>query len=119
MHRTIIILAAIVLFVTLSSLATAQQVYRLPDLKSFKHLTTRSSDHAPDIPGAETTMDFYNAPSGEIYTIYSYRGRNVAFSVHSNSDIQKTYRIFMDMNGVGNFQEINRGAQWRLPAWVK
>jgi uncharacterized protein Usg len=119
MQRTIIILAAIILFVILSSLATAQQFYRLPDLRSFKHLTTRSSDHAPDIPGAETTMDFYTAPSGEIYTVYSYRGRNVAFSVHSNSDIQKTYRIFMDMRGDGNFQEINRGAQWHLPAWVK
>ena len=119
MHRTIIILTAIVLFVTLSSLATAQQVYRLPDLRSCKHLATRSSDHAPDIPGAETSMDFYTAPSGEVYTIYSYKGRNVAFSAHSNSDIQKTYRIFMDMNGDGNFQEINRGAQWYLPAWVK
>jgi hypothetical protein len=119
MYRTVIILAAIILFLTLGSLATAQQVYRLPDLKSFKHLTTNSSDHAPDIPGKETTMDYYTAPSGEVYTVYSYRGRNVAFSVHSNSDAQKTRRVFMDMRGDGNFQEINPGAQWYLPGWAR
>jgi uncharacterized protein Usg len=119
MRRSIMVAAVIILCVALSSLATAQQFYRLPDLKSFKPLTTSSSDHAPDIPGKETTMDFYTAPSGEIYTVYSYKGRNVAFSVHSNSDIQKTYRIFMDMRGDGNFQEINRGAQWYLPAWAR
>jgi hypothetical protein len=119
MHRTTIILAAIILFVTLSSLATAQQFYRLPDLRSFKHLTTGSSDHAPDIPGKETTMDYYTAPSGEVYTVYSYRGKNVAFSVHSNSDPEKSRRIFMDLRGDGNFQEINPRVQWYLPAWAK
>ncbi len=99
--------------------ADAQQSYRLPDLRSLKHLTTGSSDHAVDIPGKETTMDFYSAPSGEIYTVYSYRGKIVAFSTHLNADIQKTYRIFMDQTGNGSFQEINRGVPWSLPAWAR
>jgi hypothetical protein len=97
----------------------AQQGYRLPDLKSMKHLTTSSSDHAPDIPGKETTMDFYSAPSGEIITVYSYRGKNVGFSTHSNSDFQNTYRVFMDLTGQGIFQEIDRSAPWQLPTWVR
>ncbi|MBI5248865.1 MAG: hypothetical protein HY912_05170 [Desulfomonile tiedjei] len=96
-----------------------QQGYRLPDLKSMKHLTTSSSDHASDIPGKETTMDFYSAPSGEIFTVYSYRGKTVAFSTHSNSDIQNTLRVFMDLTGQGIFQEINRSVPWQLPAWVR
>ncbi len=119
MRRSILILTIIILCSILSPFATAQQFYRLPDLKTFKHLTTGSSDHAPDIPGKETMMDYYTAPSGEVYTVYSYRGRNVAFSVHSNSDPQKTRRVFMDMRGDGNFQEINPGVQWYLPAWAK
>jgi len=119
MRRSIILSVTLVLSFTLPSLIEAQQLYRLPDLKSFRHITTGSSNHAPDIPGKQTMMDFYAAPSGEIYTVYSYKGRKVAFSVHSNSDIQKTYRIFTDMKGDGNFQEINRGVQWYLPAWAK
>ncbi len=119
MRRSMVILIGIITCSLLISQVSAQQVYRLPDLRSFKHLTTGSSDHAPDIPGKETTMDYYTAPTGEIYTVYSYRGRNVAFSVHSNSDAQKSRRIFMDMRGDGNFQEINPGLQWYLPAWAK
>ncbi|HMK36243.1 MAG TPA: hypothetical protein VK463_14310 [Desulfomonilaceae bacterium] len=96
----------------------AQPAYRLPDVKSMKHLTTSSSDHAPDIPGKETTMNFYSASDGTIFTIYSYRGRNVAFSTHSNSDVEKSYRVFMDTTGNGFFQEIGRGP-WQLPAWAR
>ena len=54
MRRSTVILVVIIVCSLLGSLASAQQVYRLPDLKSFKHLTTSSSDHAPDIPGKET-----------------------------------------------------------------
>lgn len=96
-----------------------QQGYRLPDLNTLKHLTTSTSDHAADIPGKETTMDFYAAPSGEMITIYSYRGKRVAFSSHMNNDIQGTYRLFMDLTGQGVFQEVNRSAQWQLPAWAR
>jgi uncharacterized protein Usg len=96
----------------------AQQLYHLPNVKALKHLTTSSSDHAPDIPGKETTMEFYSAPDGTIITVYSYRGRNVAFSTHNNSDVQGSYRIYMDTTGNGLFQEINKGA-WQLPAWVR
>ncbi len=98
--------------------AAAQQVYQLPDLKTLKHLTTATSDHAADIPGKETTMNFYSAPDGTIVTIYSYRGRNVAFSTHTNSDVQGSYRLFMDMVGNGLFQETNKGP-WQLPAWTR
>ena len=110
--------AAIIVF-ALSLPADAQQFYRLPDLRSLKHLTTGSSDHAADIPGKETTMDFYSASGGEIYTVYSYKGKIVAFGVHLNTDIQKTYRLFMDHTGNGSFQEINRGVPWSLPAWAR
>lgn len=97
----------------------AQQKYVLPDVRSLKHLTTSQSDHAADIPGKETTMDFYSAPNGQLITIYSFRARNVVFSTHSNSDIQNTYRIFMDLTGDGLFQEIDKSVQWQLPAWVR
>jgi len=110
------------LLITLSILplfSEAQQKFRLPDVRSMKHLTTKNSDHAPDIPGNETVMDYYSAPNGQMITVYSFRGRNVAFSTHSNSDVQNTYRIFMDLTGEGFFQEINRGMQWQLPQWVK
>ena len=82
-------------------------------------MTTGTSNHAPDIPGKQTTMDFYSGPGGEMITVYSYNGKRVAFSTHNNSDMQNTYRIFMDLTGDGWFQEINRGAQWQLPAWVR
>ncbi len=118
-----ILLPVIALMVVIEAWATIagaqQQGYRLPDLKSMKHLTTSSSDHAPDIPGKETTMDFYSAAGGEIVTVYSYRGKTVAFSTHSNSDPQNTMRVFVDMAGQGVFQEINRATQWQLPPWVR
>ncbi len=115
---SVLSVSAILLF-GLCLRADAQQSYRLPDLRSLKHLTTGNSDHAADIPGKETTMDFYSAPGGEIYTVYSYKGRTVAFSIHLNTDIQNTYRIFMDQTGNGSFQEINRGVPWSLPAWAR
>lgn len=98
--------------------SAAQQLYQLPNVKDLKHLTTSSSDHAPEIPGKETTMDFYSAADGSIITVYSYRGRNIAFSTHHNRDIQGSYRIFMDTAGNGLFQEINKGP-WQLPAWAR
>ena len=112
---------AFVLCLIISSplFARAQQKYILPDIRSLKHLTTSKSDHAPDIPGKETTMNFYSAPNGQLISIYSYKGRNVAFSTHSNSDFQNTYRIFMDLTGEGLFQEINKSHPWQLPVWVR
>jgi hypothetical protein len=113
------VIVALLTWFLLPSVSMAQQKYRPPDVRTMKHLTTKNSDHAPDIPGNETVMDYYSAPSGDMVTIYSYRGRTVAFSTHNNSDIQKTYRMFMDLTGEGLFQEIQRGIQWQLPAWVK
>jgi uncharacterized protein Usg len=98
--------------------ATAQQLYRLPDIRSMKRLTTSRSDHAPDIPGKETMMDFYSTTDGTIVTIYTFNGRTVAFSTHKNSDIQGTYRAFLDTTGNGLFQNIGK-QQWQLPAWVR
>ncbi len=99
--------------------AYAQQLYRMPDVKTMKHLTSKASDHAQDIPGNETSMDFYSAPDGTIFTVYSFRGRTVVFSTHSNSDVQNTYKVYMDMMGNGMFQEINRSVQWQLPPWSR
>jgi hypothetical protein len=109
----------LIIFSVVPVSSAAQQLYRVPNVSSMKHMTTRSSDRAPEIPGKETSMDYYSTPDGQIVTIYSYRGRNVAFSVHSNSDVKKTYRLFMDLNGKGLFQQVNRGAQWRLPRWAR
>lgn len=109
----------IIIFSVMPVSSAAQQLYKVPNVRSMKHVTTRSSDRAPDIPGKETSMDYYSAPDGQIVTVYSYRGRNVAFSLHSNRDVQKTYRLFMDTNGKGLFQEVSRGAQWRLPRWAR
>jgi len=111
--------ALILVFLTLPLFAEAQQKYRPPDVKAMKHITTKNSDHAPDIPGNETTMDYYSSPNGDVVTIYSYRARTVAFSTHSSKDIQGSYRIFMDLTGEGFFQEINRGVPWQLPAWAR
>ncbi len=97
----------------------AQQKYQLPDVRNLKHITTSQSDHASDIPGKETTMDFYSAPNGQVITIYTYRNRPVAFSTHSNNDVQNTYRLFMDLTGEGLFQEVDRSRPWQLPAWVR
>ena len=122
MRRFCVIVLGVIAFLSLPTLSSAQQApqkYRLPDLRSLKHLTTSRSNHTPDIPGKETTMDFYSAPNGDMITVYSYNGRSVAFSTHNNSDMQKTYRIFMDLTGDGWFQEINKGVQWQLPAWAR
>lgn len=98
--------------------AYSQQAVKLPDLSNMKHITTRDSDHATDIPGKETAMDFYSGGDGLVYTVYTYRGHTVAFSAHSNSDPQKTYRVYMDMNGDGIFQPI-AGGPWQIPAWAR
>jgi hypothetical protein len=124
MERTIRKMGKIFLWVGTIILASAmstaaQQVFGLPDLSTLKHITSRPSEHAKDIPGPETTMDYYSDPSGQIVTIYTFRGRKVAFSIHSNSDIQNSYRVFMDMAGKGAFQEINRGVHWEIPSWAR
>ena len=113
--------AILVTSIILSSdlLTLAQQSYRMPDIRSLKHLTTRKSDRAPDIPGKETTLDYYSAPSGQIITVYSFHGRDVAFTTHDNNDMQGSYRLFIDMNGNGLFQEVNRAATWTIPAWAR
>lgn len=117
MHR--FFLVALVLIFALPFASDAQQTFRLPDVNSLKHLTTKMSDHAADIPGDETTINYYSAPNGEIVSIYSFRGRNVAFSAHSNSDVQNTYKFFMDVKGDGLFQQTNVPPDWQLPAWVR
>jgi hypothetical protein len=98
---------------------SAQQRYTMPDVSNLKSLTTQMTDRAPDIPGKETTMTFYSGTNGDIITIYSFRGRNVGFSTHNNSDIQKTYRLFVDFTGERLFQEIPPGSSWTLPAWAR
>ena len=119
MVRLLAVASTLVVFLMMPLLTQAQQKYRLPDVRSMKHITTKQSDHAPDIPGKETTMEYYSSPNGDVVTVYSYRGRTVAFSTHSNKDVQGSYRVFMDLTGEGFFQEINRGVQWQLPQWVK
>lgn len=99
--------------------AAGQQVFRAPDVKSLKHLTTKHSDHARDIPGDETTMDYYIGQNSEIITIYSYRGRTVAFSAHSAGGDPQSYRLYMDLRGDGIFQQANVGPDWQLPAWAR
>lgn len=119
MARIWIAIAVTSIIIFSDLLALAQQAYRLPDVRSLKHLTTRQSDRAPDIPGKETTIDYYSAPSGQIISVYSYQGRDVAFTTHSNSDMQGTYRLFINMNGDGLFQEVNRATQWQIPPWAR
>ncbi|MCA1960285.1 MAG: hypothetical protein LDL33_05780 [Desulfomonile sp.] len=99
--------------------AVGQQVFRAPDVKSMKHLTTKRSDHARDIPGEETTMDYYIGQNGEIITMYSFRGRTVAFSAHSNTGDQQGYRLYMDLKGDGLFQQVNVGPDWQIPQWAR
>jgi hypothetical protein len=123
MHRfgvTALSIAALLmaLLFTAPHPASAQQFYRVPDKKALKHLTTKQSSQARGAPGEKTTLDYYEAPNGQLITIHSFRGRNVAFSVHSNKSAQGSYRIFLDMNGDGNFQEVNN-AGWQIPAWAK
>lgn len=99
-------------------LGAAQQLYRLPDKNSLKHLTTKQVSRPPDVPGKQITLDYYSAPNGDVVSIYSMRGKYFAFSTHSNSDPQHTYRLYMDMNGSGTFQQVN-AANWQVPAWAK
>lgn len=117
MHRFGVTALLIASLVIAPGWAMAQQFYRLPDKKALKHITTKQSGQARGAAGEKPTMDYYEAPNGQVITIHSFRGRNIAFSVHSNKDIQGTYRVFLDMNGDGNFQETNRN--WQIPAWAK
>jgi hypothetical protein len=114
----ILLVFTLAVFLAVPSMTWSQQAYRLPNLSSLKHITTRDSEHAKDVPGKETTMDFYSDNKGQVYTVYTYRGRTVAFSTHSNSDPEKTYRVFMDLDGNRLFQRINTG-QWQIPAWAR
>lgn len=97
----------------------AQQNFTLPDVSKLKLLTTQWSNHASDIPGKQTRMDFYSTPEGQIITVYSYKGRSIAFSVHSNSDVQKSYRLFIDPTGNHLFQETNPAVHWEIPNWAR
>lgn len=119
MGRFMVVSLVISFLFSWAEFSPAQQKYLLPDVRSMKQLTTSKSDHAVDIPGKETVMDFYSAPNGQLITVYSYKGRSVAFSTHSNSDIQNTYRIFMDLTGDGLFTEVNKSVSWQLPGWAR
>ncbi len=109
----------ILVLVAVPLMAAAQQLFRLPDKSTLKHLTTKQVNHAPDIQEKQITLDYYSAPNGDVISIYSLRGKYFAFSTHSNSDPQHTYRMFMDMNGSGTFQQINASVHWQVPAWAK
>jgi len=119
MRRLVIIALVGVLLVCVPVLSEAQVKYQLPDVRNLKHLTSKTTDRAPDIAGNETTVDYYSAPNGQIISTYSYRGRCYAFSTHSNNDVQNTYRIFVDQKGDGLFLEINRSAPWQIPPWIR
>lgn len=118
MSRLLLSCIATLILLGFSVVSEAQQMYRLPDRKALKHVTTKQSTRVVDSKGAKATMDYYSAPNGQIITIYSLHGRNFAFSTHSNSDVQGSYRLFMDMTGDGNFQE-TRGGNWQVPPWVR
>jgi hypothetical protein len=108
------LLAVLILAFSLSC-ADAQQLYRMPDLKSLKSLTSKAFTRGSD----NTTIDYFSGADGTIITVHSFRGRYIAFSTHSNNDIQGSYRIFLDTAGNGMFQEIDRGIQWTVPPWAK
>ncbi len=114
-----ILFFAILFAVSSPSLIESQQAFRIPDVRSMKHITTKATEHCAQIPGKETTADFYAGPDGLVVTIYSFRGRNVVFSTHNNSDPQKTYRVYMDFLGDGMFREIDRSQPWELPPWSR
>jgi hypothetical protein len=113
------VFAGAVVFFSGLPIYSQQGGYRLPDTRSLKHLTTKQTEHARDIPGKETTTDYYSSPNGTVVTVYTYMGKPVAFSTHSNTDYQGTYRLFMDLAGTGTFQAISRTPAWELPAWVR
>jgi hypothetical protein len=100
-------------------LSVAQQLFRLPDKNMLKHLTTKQVSRPPEIPGKQITLDYYSAPNGDVVSIYSLRGKYFAFSTHSNSDPQRTYRLYMDMSGNGTFQQVDASGNWQVPAWAK
>jgi hypothetical protein len=118
MPRSSILIAIISLYLW-PQIVWGGQFFRPPNPSSMKHLTTKQTDRAPDIPGDETTLDYYQAPGGEIVTIYSYRGKKIAYSVHRNDDVQNTYRLFLDQKGSGLFEEGQRGIQWTIPGWAR
>ena len=118
MSRLLLSCVAALVLLGFSAVSVAQQMYRLPDRGALKHVTTKQSNRVLDSRGAKATMDYYSAPNGQIITIYSLHGRNFAFSTHSNSDAQRSYRIFVDMTGDGSFQEVT-GASWQVPLWVR
>lgn len=113
------VFAAAMLFFSVLPIPAQQGGYRLPDIRSLKHLTTKQTEHARDIPGSETTTDYYSSSNGTVVTVYTYTGKPVAFSAHSNTDYQGTYKLFMDLAGAGIFQEVSTAAAWELPAWVR
>jgi hypothetical protein len=110
---------AILLSVLCPAVIESQQAFRLPDIRSMKHLTSRAVDHCTEIPGKQTTQDFYSGSGGLVVTVYSFRGRNVGFSTHYNSDPQTTYKMFLDFNGDGMFRQIDPSVKWQLPAWSR
>ena len=118
MSRALVSCMMAVVLLGLSSVSLAQQMYRLPDKKALTHVTTKQSTRIADRTGAKATLDYYSAPNGQVITIYSLHGRNFAFSTHSNSDAQRSYRLFVDMTGDGNFQEMS-AANWQVPLWVR
>jgi hypothetical protein len=109
----------VLLGVAVPLLCAGQQFFRLPDKNQLKHLTTKQVSRPPDFPGKQITLDYYSAPNGDVVSIYSLRGKYFAFSTHSNSDPQHTYRLYMDTIGNGAFQPVNPSANWQVPAWAK
>jgi len=119
MVKCMVLVSCAMLLISPTFAVHAQQGYRLPDIRSLKHLTTKQTDRARDIPGSETTVDYYSAADGSVVTVYTYMGKPVAFSTHSNSNYQGTYRLFMDLTGTGFFQEVSGAIKWELPPWVR
>ena len=119
MRRMGFTILVILVAVAVPLLSVAQQLFRLPDKNALKHLTTKQVSRPPGIPGKQITLDYYSAPNGDIISIYSLRGKYFAFSTHSNSDPQRTYRLYMDVNGSGTYQQVNPSANWQVPAWSK
>ena len=97
----------------------APRLYRVPDVRSLKYLTTKQAERAPDIPGKETTANYYSTPDGQVVSVYSFRGKTVAFSLNSNTNAGKNFRLFMDLNGDGLFQQVGGGTRWVVPAWAR
>ena len=109
----------VLLFLLSPAVIQSQQAYQLPDIRNMKHLTTKAVDHCSEIQGKQTTADYYSGPGGLIVTVYSFRGRNIAFSTHYGSDVQGTYKLFLDHNGDAMFRQIDPSVKWQLPAWAR